>query len=86
MDKRHCKRVTQFGGKGDVVYDNLEKKKEEIWRRMHSDLKPPERMVDIDLGLDPQATAQSDEDIKEFLLTRAERSNDTSLSHLVRAL
>jgi len=86
MDKRHCKRVTQFGGKGDVVYDTLEKKKEEIWRRIHSDLMPAERVVDIELALDSQATTQSDEDIKAFLLTRAEVSNDTSLSHLVKAL
>ena len=50
MNKRHCKRVTQFGGKGHVVYDALDKKKDEIWRRMHSDPTPSERRVETRRG------------------------------------
>ncbi|KAF8328749.1 hypothetical protein F5887DRAFT_1288034 [Amanita rubescens] len=47
---------------------------------------PSEKRADLDLALDSHATAQSDEDIKELLLSRAERSDDTSLSRLVEAL
>ncbi|KAF8347611.1 hypothetical protein F5887DRAFT_1157728 [Amanita rubescens] len=79
MNKRHCKMVTQFGGKGDVVYDTLDKKMEEIWRYMHSDATPSKRRVDPNLALDSHATG---EDIKELLLARAEHSNDASLSRL----
>ncbi|KAF8337137.1 hypothetical protein F5887DRAFT_1078396 [Amanita rubescens] len=86
MNQKHCQRVTQFGGKGDVVYETLNKKTEEIWRRIHSDPIPSEKRADLDLALDSHATAQSDEDIKELLLSRAERSDDTSLSRLVEAL
>ncbi len=86
MNQKHCKRVTQFGGKGDVVYDTLNKKTEELWRRIHSGPIPSERGVDLDSALDSHATAQSDEGIKELLLARAGHSDDTSLTRLVEAL
>ena len=86
MNKRHCKRVSQLGGNGDAVYDSLDHKTEEIWRRVHSDPTPPEGPVDLDLAQDPHAMTQSDEGIREDLLARAERSNDASLSRLVQAL
>jgi len=68
------------------VYDTLNKKTEDIWRRIHSDPISSEKRADLDSALDSHATAQSDEDIKELLLARAERSDDTSLSRLVEAL
>ncbi|KAF8344770.1 hypothetical protein F5887DRAFT_969783, partial [Amanita rubescens] len=37
LNERHCKRVTRLGGNGDKVYDTWNRKKEEIWRRTHSD-------------------------------------------------
>ena len=86
MDKAHCNMVTQLGGNGDVTYDTLHKKKEEIWRGVTvqsdvtlSDVKP-------DPASDSYSMASSDEDIKELFLARAEDINDSSLWRLIQAL
>ena len=56
LNRTHCKTVSQLGGNGDVVYDALNKKTEEIWRRMHSDAIPS------------AAAADDDQDIKRLVI------------------
>ena len=88
MNKRHCRRVSQLGGNGDAVYHNLNQKKEDVWRRMHSEsVEPPRKTrVDLNWAWDPHAKAQSDGEIKKLLLAGAGCGNETSLSRLVMAL
>ena len=78
--------ITQLGGNGDVTYDTLHKKKEEIWRgvTVQSDVTLPD--VKPDPASDSYSMAQSDEDIKELLLARAENTNNSSLWRLIQAL
>ncbi len=66
MNERHCKTVNKLGGNGKVVYDAMNRKKEEVWGRMHSGPGPTlsERRVDPDLALDSHAMPQSDENVK----------------------
>jgi hypothetical protein len=75
MNREHSRGVALFGKAADAVYATLDKKKEEIWRRMHSD----SRLSRGHVALDSRAMAQSDKDIKELLLTCAKRSCDPSL-------
>ena len=73
MNKNHCR---MFGEPGDVIYDTLNKKKEEIWGRMHLNLASPESQV----ACDSHAMVQSDKDIKELLFA----SKDSSLWRFAR--
>ena len=75
MNREHSRMATLSGKAADAVYATLDKKKEEIWRRMHSD----SRLSRGQVALDSRAMAQSDKDIKELLLACAERSRDPSL-------
>ncbi|KAF8344503.1 hypothetical protein F5887DRAFT_262832 [Amanita rubescens] len=76
MHKRHCKRVDQFGGNGNAVYDTLNKKTEEIWRCVPPVPISAKSRVDPDLALDSHATAPSDE---KKLLARPKRGNNANL-------
>ena len=51
----HCERVTQAGFSGNMVYDTLGRKTEEIWRLMHSDATRSEWQVDPDRDVDREA-------------------------------
>ena len=75
MNREHSRVATLSGEAADAVYATLDKKREEIWRRMHSD----SRLSRGQVALDSRAMAQSDKDIKELLLACAERSRDPSL-------
>lgn len=86
MNKRYCKILTLLGENGDAVYDTLAEKKEEIWRRMHSDPTPSEMLVESDLVLEFRAMALFGKDVKGLLLDRALLSNDISLLRFVQAL
>jgi len=81
-----CKMVGMLGANGDVLYDTLDKKKEEIWRRMHSNPTTSERRVDLDWGLEFRAMGLFGKDVKEMLLTRALLRNDISLLRYIQAL
>lgn len=90
MNKRHCKRVAKLGGNADLVYNTLNDKMEQIWRRRHPDLEWVARRLDPDLASYSHAMELfdgEDNDFTELLLARAGRNNDTILlSRLVEAL
>ena len=75
MNRQHSLVATWSGEAAHAVNATLDKKREEIWRRMHSD----SRLSRGQVALDSRAMAQSDKDIKELLLACAERSRDPSL-------
>ena len=75
MNREHSRVATWSDEAADTMYATLDKKKEAIWRRMHSDSRLSRRQV----ALDSRAMAQSDKDIKELLLACAERSRDPTL-------
>ena len=75
MNREHSRVATWSDEAADTMYATLDKKKEAIWRRMHSDSRLSRRQV----ALDSRAMAQSDKDIQELLLACAERSRDPTL-------
>ena len=80
MNREHSRVATLSGEAADAVYATLDKKREEIWRRMHSD----SRLSRGQVAFDSRAMTQSDKDIKELLLACAERSRDPSLRRFAK--
>ena len=80
MNRQHSLVATWSGEAAHAVNATLDKKREEIWRRMHSD----SRLSRGQVALDSRAMAQSDKDIKELLLACAERSRDPSLRRFAK--
>lgn len=67
MNLSHC---FQWFDDGDVTYDKLIKKKEEIWGRMYSNSTSSESKV----AVKSHAMVQSDKDIKKLLLASSDDS------------
>ena len=80
MNRQHSHIATWSDEAAHAVYATLDKKREEIWRRMHSD----SRLSRGQVAFDSRAMTQSDKDIKELLLACAERSRDPSLRRFAK--
>ncbi len=65
MNKGLCKLFTESGMNGDEVYDTLNKKKEEIWRRMHSDPTPSGEDSKEDSEEDSEGSQEDSQDSEE---------------------
>jgi len=82
-NKRHCQTITRLGGDGDVVYDNLTRKAEEVWRSVYSDPTPSDEGdgdVEYDDTLDEEKEEiwprrHSNPTMAQFSPARAGRSN-----------
>ena len=73
MNIHHCR---IFGDASDVMYNTLDKKKEEVWGRMYSNSTSSESKV----AVKSHAMVQSDKNIKKLLFA----SNDESLWRFAR--
>ncbi len=82
MNKRHCQTISRLGGNGDKVYDNLDKKMEEMWRCVYSDPTPSDE-DDADVVYDTLDQEKeeiwprrhSNPTMAQFSSARAARSN-----------